>query len=239
MNLLTWNCNMAFRKKFMHVLDDSIDIAVIQECEHKEKLEIALADTPYNDIIWYGNNKHKGIAVISFNDVHVTLSKNFNTEFEYILPIDVSVNNTHLNLFAIWAMPHKTERRKRYVGQIWGAINYYKKAFESPSILIGDFNSNAIWDKEHKNGNHSDVVSFLDDFGISSLYHELKEEVHGTESEPTIYLLKQHTKPYHLDYCFISKTMLSNQTTIEIGGIEEWLEYSDHMPLFVKGLNLI
>lgn len=230
---------MAFRKKFMHVLNPSIDIAVIQECEHIEKLKIGLAGTPHNEIIWYGNNIHKGIAIISFNDVHIALSEHFNQEFEYILPIDLIIKKQHLKLFAIWAMPHKLERRKRYVGQIWGAVNYYKEAFESNSILIGDFNSNAIWDKEHKHGNHSDVVSFLDKYNIRSLYHELKNEAPGQEKEPTIYLLKQKSKPYHLDYCFASNELITAKTTIEVGRIEDWLKYSDHMPLMVKGLNRI
>jgi len=229
---------MAFRKKFMHVLNDSVDLAVIQECEHKDKLTIALQNIPYNDIIWYGDNPHKGIAVISFNDVYIKRKPNFNPEFQYVLPVDVTVNDQRLTLFAIWTMPHKTERQKRYVGQIWGAIHYYKKAFKEASILIGDFNSNAIWDAEYKIGNHSDVVSFLKVFGISSLYHDLHNEAHGEESEPTIYLLKQKSKPYHLDYCFASSSLVTERTSIDVGAIEDWLMYSDHMPVVVRNLEL-
>ena len=38
---------------------------------------------------------------------------------------------------------------------------------------------------------------------IISLYHTIKSEDHGEEKDPTLYLLKKQTKPYHLDYCFV------------------------------------
>jgi hypothetical protein len=40
-------------------------------------------------------------------------------------------------------------------------------------LLIGDFNSNAIWDDKHRRAvSHSDIVTWLAERDIVSLYHE-------------------------------------------------------------------
>jgi hypothetical protein len=67
----------------------------------------------------------------------------------------------------------------------------------------------------------------------------VKEEKHGEELAPTIYLLKQIPKPFHLDYCFVPSAMLTSATTIEIGSPGDWLKLSDHMPVIIDGLKPI
>lgn len=229
---------MAFRKKYEYVTSLDPDLLVIQECEQKEKLAEALEATDYNEIIWIGNNPHKGIGVISYKDYQIKKMPVYNKEFEYVLPIQLSKGEKVINLFAIWAMPHKSVRSKDYVGQVWGAINYYAESLDNDSILIGDFNSNAIWNKQRKEGNHSDVVNFLQEKNIKSLYHQMNNEEHGKEKTPTIYLLKNIKKPYHLDYCFASTNLINKKTNIEIGKPKEWLKLSDHMPLIIEELEL-
>ena len=138
---------MAFRKKFHEVITDDIDLAIIQECENEERLQEELSAIDYNEIIWYGNNVHKGIGIISFNEVHIALKKSFNSKFEYVLPITLSVGKREINLFAIWAMPHKESKARSYVGQVWAAINFYEELLNQETILVGDLNSNKFWDK--------------------------------------------------------------------------------------------
>jgi exonuclease III len=237
MKVITWNCNMAFRKKFHEIIDENPDLIVIQECENEDKLQKCLSKINYTQIIWYGNNPNKGIAIISFNGFVIKLSDHFNPKYEYILPIELSRNNISLNLFAIWAMPNKNERSKSYVGQIWGALNYYKKKLIKPTILLGDFNSNAIWDKPKRKGDHSDVVNYLKVQDIISIYHAKSAIKHGEELEPTLYLLKKIDRPYHLDYCFASSKLISDKTSIEIGAYENWIKLSDHMPLIIDHLD--
>lgn len=227
---------MAFRNKYEQVMALNPDLLVIQECENDDKLAKALADTNYNQLIWHGNNPHKGVGIISFNNCHIKLNKDFNTEFEYVIPLTLKIEARKINLFAIWAMPHETERRKSYVGQIWGAINYYAKKLNTESILIGDFNSNTIWDKKKRIGNHTDVVDFLHKKNITSIYHFINQMNHGQEKQPTLFLLKKKEKPYHLDYCFASKSLLSTSTTFKIGNYKEWIKWSDHMPIIIDGL---
>jgi endonuclease/exonuclease/phosphatase family metal-dependent hydrolase len=227
---------MAFRKKYEPILEARPDVLILQECEHQEKLAIALADTDYRQIIWYGENPHKGIAAITYNNWTIESLDMHDPEYQYILPLKLSNGVDEYNLFVIWAMPHKTERRKDYVGQIYGAIHYYADLLDEPSILIGDFNSNAIFDKKRKKNNHQSVVKFLEEKQISSIYHLKRGYAHGEEPDPTLYLLKKLRKPYHMDYCFASTGLISESTTIAIGQPDEWLHLSDHMPLIIDNL---
>lgn len=227
---------MAFRKKFEKILDEKPDVVVLQECENKEKLASALAHTGYQDLFWFGRNPHKGVGVITFNHWELEEISDFNPEYEYIIPLILKSKEVSINLFAIWAMPFPKSPAKSYVGQVWRAVNYYKGLLSSNSILIGDFNSNAIWDHHRKEGNHSELVDLLNTYDIGSLYHELNDFIHGKEQDPTIYLLKQKNKPYHLDYCFTSRDLITEETKVEVGDIKSWLTLSDHMPLIIDKL---
>jgi len=238
MKIITWNCNMAFRKKFEKIVDLQPDLLLLQECEQEPKLKEALKNTAAKQIIWYGKNPHKGTAAISFNDIEIEAAEDHNPEFEFIVPLQLKIQKRKINLFNIWAMPHQIDRKKDYVGQIYGAIQYYADKLKDESILIGDFNSNAIWDKKKKIGNHSDVVANLKEQNIESLYHLINKIKHGEEPNPTLYLLKNKGKPYHMDYCFASQSLISAETTISVGKYIDWIKWSDHMPVIIDHLSL-
>ena len=236
MKIITWNCNMAFRKKFEPILVQRPDVLLLQECEGEAKLAEALKDAPVNQIIWYGKNPHKGTAAISFHDTQIKLRKDHDPEFEFIVPYISKNKGKRIDLYNIWAMPHQTDRKKDYVGQIYGALHLYGKKLKKDSILMGDFNSNAIWDNKNKIGNHEDIVRILADYGIHSLYHKQNNIAHGKEPDPTLFLLKKQNKPYHMDYCFASQSLISKKTNIAIGAHDDWIKLSDHMPVVVDHL---
>jgi len=71
--------------------------------------------------------------------------------------------------------------------------------------LIGDLNSNVQWDRPDRWWNHTDNVLILKEIGLHSLYHELN----GIER-------------------------LRTGAKIEVLQPEEWLAFSDHMPLLVE-----
>lgn len=237
MNLLTWNCAMAFRKKYEHTLPFAPDVMVIQECEHKDKLPIEELREKYglHQVVWYGKNRHKGIAVFAFGDYDIELMDEHDPAFEYVLPIRLSHKRKAIHLFAIWAMPHKT-RSKGYVGQVWGAIHHYNALLKHPSILIGDFNSHPIWDHRYPKGCHSDVVGFLTQREIYSVYHSYNNIKSGNEKDPSFFLTKMEHKPYHLDYCFASQALITDKTSCTMGRYGDWISRSDHMPLVIEDL---
>lgn len=59
---------MAFRKKAHVILEQKPDILVIPECEHPDKLQFTSNTIMPADILWFGKNLNKGLAVISFCD---------------------------------------------------------------------------------------------------------------------------------------------------------------------------
>ncbi|MCX6679304.1 MAG: endonuclease/exonuclease/phosphatase family protein [Methanothrix sp.] len=225
MKIVSWNCKMAFRNKLNYVQGFNPDIVVVPECENFGKQT--------TKCIWFGENRSKGIGIFSYSDFEIELSPDYNASFKYIIPLIVK-GPTNFNLLAVWAMNDSIDIRKRYIGQVWLAINYYKELLEGPLIIIGDFNWNKIWDAKPKYplyGNLIDVIEILKDKEIKSAYHSFYEEEFGKETRPTLFMHHNKNKSYHVDYCFASKNFkLEN---VEIGEYSDWAKKSDHMPLMI------
>jgi exonuclease III len=226
MKIVTWNCCGGFRNKF-HLLEQfSADILIIQECEKPRQLAAAYQSWA-NNFLWIGGDR-KGLGV--FAKQHVQLEKlNWHDDgLQFFLPCRV---NNQFNLLATWTK-QGSDPRLAYIGQLWAYMKSHKAALSAlPSIVCGDLNSNAIWDKQHRGSSHSDVVRELADINLSSLYHLQTNEKHGSESQPTFYLHRNTEKPYHIDYAFVSSSLLEATSKIEIGRRDFWLQHSDHMPL--------
>lgn len=235
MKIIEWNCQGAFRKKNDKVLSLNPDILIVPECENDEKLKFGKLTPKPNDFFWYGDNPNKGIGVFSYSDYKLELLKEFNPKFRYVIPIKVTGEKSSFIIFAIWAMDNKENQEARYIGQIWLAINYYSDfLINDNTILIGDFNSNKIWDHKGRIGNHTDVVNKLNEKGIYSLYHEKNGIEHGKEEDSTFHMYRNLEKPYHIDYCFASKKAINNGIDFSIGAVKEWIELSDHTPIIVR-----
>lgn len=232
MRLITWNCQGAFRKKLNSILAYKPDILVVPESEHPDKLNLDSAQKP-NSFYWHGDNPHKGIGIYSYTDYKFELLPSFNPEFRYILPFLVTGKGQTFTLFAIWAMNNKENYDQRYIGQIWLAIDYYSKLLTNSLILVGDFNSNKIWDHKGRVGNHSDVVSKLLTHNIHSIYHSYFKFEQGKDDHPTFFLQRNKNKPYHIDYCFASIEFMNKVQKVEIGTYENWIGLSDHSPLII------
>ena len=233
MKIITWNCNMAFRKKSALILAHKPDILIVPECEHPDKLKFDPSLPVPTDMLWFGENKNKGLAIFSYSGYRIKLLRRHNAELKLIIPIAVSGGGFAFTLYAIWAH-NPNDPDGQYVEQIWKAIHHYNKFLKNkPTLLMGDFNSNTIWDRKNRAGNHSNVVNHLEKKGIRSFYHLHHKQLQGKEQHPTFYLYKHKDKPYHLDYCFGSSDMTDRIQSVDIGAFEDWRQYSDHMPVMV------
>ena len=93
-------------------------------------------------------------------------------------------------MFAVWTQTTKKQYYS-YIGQIYLALNYYKELLNQPCLIVGDWNSNKIFDNIKRVGTHSEVVDFLEKERIFSLYHYFFKEEQGEETIPTYYLGKR------------------------------------------------
>lgn len=226
---------MAFRKKAGFILTHQPDILIIVECEHFDKL-LYKTDIPKpTDSLWFGKNQHKGLAIFSYGDYRFKVLENHNEEFKTIIPIQVTGGHFNFNLFLIWAY-NRDDIDGRYITQVWKAITYYDELLtDKPTMFIGDFNSNTIWDyKKHRLGRHSAVVKQLEDKAIFSTYHTHHKQKQGAEQHPTFYMYRHKNKPYHIDYCFVSKDLLDKLQSVDVGEYDFWTKHSDHVPLILS-----
>lgn len=233
MKILTWNCNGAFRKKFENILDFNADINIIQECENPTESKDKKYQEWAENYIWIGDNKNKGLAI--FAKPEIKLEKlDWSNQFKdhtvkYFLPCKI---NGDFELLAIWTHRNNSPNFG-YIGQLWKYMQINKNKFND-SIIVGDFNSNTIWDEWDRWWNHSDVVNELNELGIESFYHRFTGEFQGKETKPTLYFQRKQTRPYHIDYIFGAKKFIDKMIKIEIGEFDKWITKSDHMPIICE-----
>ncbi len=233
MKIITWNCNMAFRNKAQFILMEEPDILIVPECEHPDKLVFKTDTKRPTDTLWFGTNLNKGLAIFSYSSLRFKVLEEHCEDFQTIIPISVTGGAFEFNLFAIWANnPH--DHDGHYIEQVWKAIHHYEKLLsDKPTLLVGDFNSNTIWDRKHRESNHSNVVKYLEEKNIFSSYHLFHNQSQGKEQHPTLYMYRHEDKPYHIDYCFMSNDLIEKLQAVEIGDYNHWISYSDHVPLIV------
>lgn len=231
MKLTTWNCARGFAKKKDLIFSSSPDIAVIQECSKKSTESLSFDGY---DATWFGSNPSMGMGVFYKKETWNLRRLEASThDIQWVVPYAVTGPES-FTLFAIWACRVKSGRRDSYVGQINRALSEHPEWFDKGQVVLaGDFNSNAQWDKERPDWNHSTMVASLRRFGISSAYHLSSGEEHGEETTPTFHLRKNRNKDFHIDYVFVPDSWQHRLQT-ELGDCSVWLPHSDHCPLTIS-----
>jgi exonuclease III len=230
LKIVSWNCNGAFRRKFSRLSSIDADILIIQECENPALSKNSEYKSWAKNYLWIGSNKNSGLGVFVKENVALTKLDWPSDTFELFLPFCINQNTTFL---AVWTKQANSPTFQ-YIGQFWKYLQLNRKLIEQTQpIICGDFNSNKIWDKWDRWWNHSDVVRELAELNILSLYHSLHSTNQGQEEIATFYLHRKLEKPYHIDYAFLPKNILSN-ASMQVGEVQEWLTLSDHMPLIIN-----
>ena len=177
MRIVTWNCCRGAYVKNLPLLDCLMpDIAVVQECaKPAQESETSL---------WFGDNPHQGIAVTAAAPYKVRLLTPLDDVPKYVVPIAVS-GPVDFTMLAVWS---KDKQPYRYIRAVVKAVEMYRGLIAaSPTVLIGDFNSNVIWDKGHpRDLNHSSLVKKLAELGLVSAYHAFHNEQQGAVSVPLL-----------------------------------------------------
>jgi exonuclease III len=230
MIIVSWNCNGALRTKLAALESLLPDICVVQECEDPARSTSATYREWAANSLWIGGNKNRGLGIFAKSHIRLEPVAWDANGLETFLPC--RINGSTL-LLGVWTK-QSTSYDYRYIGQLWKYVALHREALSrQAAIVIGDLNSNVIWDKPRAVASHSKVVSALSDIGLESIYHHAHSMPQGKERDPTLFLQRNLLKPYHIDYAFLPREWLPT-SSIEIGRHETWLGYSDHMPVRVE-----
>jgi Endonuclease/Exonuclease/phosphatase family len=225
MILVTWNCHRGpFEKKVPLLSALNPDLAVIQECARPVEES--------NSCLWFGDNPKQSIAIVSKPPYILSRIPALEDVPKYAIPVAVG-GPLPFTILAVWS---KARQLHNYVAAVVRAIHMYRELIEAgPTVVIGDLNSNRIWDKRRPpDRNHSALVATLEGMNIISAYHTFYDEPQGSETRATYYFRWNKTRPYHIDYCFIPSAWRVNLTRVEVASYEGWELASDHRPLVVE-----
>nr|AGS53929.1 predicted protein [uncultured bacterium contig00087] len=268
MKIVSWNCRGGFDGDKPKIINESFndaDILVIPECRKMDmdvKIEGYSNDKEHRD--WYGDGKevvkdeagnpnkiyNRGIGIFCKKGITIKQNEKWdkelrdNNDYRYLVPYNVSSEKFGaFTLIAVWTkgrLKGVKEDKFEYVEKIHAAIDKYKKIglLDDRVILIGDFNSNKVWDKEYnKELNHSKLVCKLEnEYGIIE-YSESNKENYST-----YHYYHKEEKEVIDDYCFASKNIAkSAEFTVPASSewdkgenIKLWKGLSDHCPICVE-----
>jgi endonuclease/exonuclease/phosphatase family metal-dependent hydrolase len=225
MILVTWNCCRGpYPKKLALLQSLNADIAVLQECPRPP------AESDH--CVWFGDNPRQGIAIIAKPPYSLTRLPTRRAVPKFIVPVAVTGPRS-FSMLAVWS---KARQKHNYVEAVVKAVRIYRELLAAgPAVVLGDFNSNTIWDKSHlADRNHSALVKMLGSMNLVSAYHAHFNEAHGAETRPTYYFQWKERQPFHLDYCFVPAGWIRPGTRVQVARYEEWKQHSDHRPLIVE-----
>jgi exodeoxyribonuclease-3 len=158
-------------------------------------------------------------------------------KYEHLLSLRRIEGPARFNLLAVWACHHKPNSYQAGCGPLMRALSAYQAFIkESPTVVAGDFNDNVKWDRPKKRNKHKINVDELAALGLRSAYHHARGVEQGAEREPTIYWRdrKRDGGSYHIDYCFVPESWTKSISAVEVGGFDDWVHLSDHVPLIVE-----
>jgi hypothetical protein len=182
MIIVSWNCAGALRNKFTFLQDLLPDVCVVQECEDPARSTSSTYREWSANSLWIGDNKNRGLGI--FAKPHIRLEPHAldSQGLETFLPCRI---DNSITLLGVWTR-RTTSYYFRYIGQIWKYLNLHGEALRTGSpVVMGDFNSNVIWDRRHAAASHTRVVQQLSEIGLESLYHHANAVPQGKERNAT------------------------------------------------------
>jgi exodeoxyribonuclease III len=229
MRLLAWNCAMALHKKAEDVADLGADIAIISECA---KISVSCLEQFGYEGLWVGSNPHKGLGLFVRRPLRPLQLRE--TKQKWVFAADIEGYGQPLRVIVVWACQVGSANRGNYIGQLYAALRANPDWLSCRNTVVaGDFNSNTKWDNRHPIINHTSVVKLLAAQGLVSAYHAFYAEAQGNESRHTLYLLKNRSRPFHIDYVFVPGEWAKRLDKVSIRDEPKWAALSDHRPIVV------
>jgi exodeoxyribonuclease III len=142
-----------------------------------------------------------------------------------------------LNVIGIWSCPAKGSTQQLYAREVLRTLTACAPILGDgrPGILAGDLNLFPTLDGDPTIESFAAVRNRLADLDYVSLYHYFFDEKFGAESRATHFHHFDADRPFHIDYCFASSSLLPRVTSVTVGTQDEWVRprLSDHVPIIV------
>lgn len=231
MKILSWNCCKNFRNKCDLIIKLDPDIIIIQECENPKSNKYPKKFMEYMPYyLWIGDRNFQGLGI--FSKKKITNNNWDDGGNKYLISCNV---NDEFNLIGVWCKEDKV-LKKNYIVQLCNYLMINQEAIKrSKCIIAGDLNSFHDYKCRPIEYMHTTVMDRLNhDFKVKSLYHHYNGIDHGNETEYTFYMRKNKEKYYHVDYMLGCKCFYESISNIEIGKYDDWIKFSDHMPLLLE-----
>jgi len=222
MTVVAWNCAGGFERKAPRIADLPADIAVVCEIEQDHMNALGAGW----DVIWTGAPGEKGLLLAA--RAPWTISKVADAPCRHVTLATAALGARKIAVVGVWAM---RDDRRDYAQSVCDGLDHVLKDFDSetPLLVAGDFNASPVFDT--RSTQFSAITSRLEARGLSSLWHATRHEAFGAETCATYFHRRKREEPFHIDYMCVSQSLLAALDTFEIGGADDWIETSDHMPL--------
>ena len=227
MKVLTWNCNMNFRKDFNSLTKFNADVMIIQESEYLESDNFGGFQSH-----WVGQDKNKGLAILTKQESKFERNI-YRDDLIYFIPVSCG----DLAILGVWAFNGRgKDKIQNGSGYLLEALEYYQHWAKSCEniIVAGDFNNAPRWDIPGHKNNFVDINQWLEDFGLKSAYHEFNKVKFGAELESTHFHQRNRKKAFHIDYIYSN---FSKVQSMEIAPYADFKDLSDHLPVLATFTN--
>ena len=228
MRLATWNCsNGRVLEKYKLFMGLKPDVGVLQEVND------AIEKLKEPNCVWCPPKRvagkeigKKGLAIVTAPGYRAEPQTAVDSAQWSVVPVKVFGPEYELRLLAVWARVETA-----YIEGVHHAIEQYAGFLAGgPSVVMGDFNANPIWDDQHSPNFTQTKDLLASQFRLRSAYHTHTGDAFGKERKPSYFFWWKKERPFHIDYCFVPESWKIMDVVIDHD--EKWA-ISDHRPLVV------
>lgn len=232
MRIVVWNVNKAFDRKIDALLGLEPDVAILPESSKTPYWENQGSIGSWH---WIGREPKSGLGVLIGEDLKCDLPlTRLASPIEWFGGLRIGRQQQPVvTVIAAWSCYTGTPKKEEPGPTLKALPDLVSSLEGQQAIFAGDFNNSALWDKPGRADNFGNLVEQLESDSLKSAYHHFFSEHFGSENRPTFFSQRNRKKSYHLDYCFLSRSLIDRVEKVEVGAYEDWISLSDHMPLIV------
>ena len=218
MRIVSWNCcGKEIDIRLQHLAPLKADLVCLQECRGDR--------SSVGRVVSSQRSPNKGLALWVRDEYFIAKSTTSLSVPHHIRATVTKYGS--FNVIGVW-----THKEPTYSKCLKAILDAYSDIQQTPTVIMGDFNSHPRFDRSNRSYTHSDLVADLNKVGLVSAYHHFHSCQPGDEIHPTYFHQRKQNQPFHIDYCFVPEAWAHNVRSVTIPGFDEF-STSDHRPLVV------